>query len=163
VPTVEVLNQVVEVLGSTFEDLEAWKTIYTVPRIMWLSSSQPIEIQVADSGAGYEDHEGAVVRERFQITVGLLFRMRKDWAQRHYESLKDTTDSIHLRKVKVIAALDGNFLPTSPLNALTNLLTRPLKLLSESQVMESSKDHPGLLIKEVSFEGGLNTSWVKEW
>lgn len=149
-PTLEIINQVVEDLAAIHERLEAWNTIYTSPAIIWPADARQYEVQVIDNGSEYFDFEGGVRNEDFSIMLAIYTRTLIDHAGKHWRTLRDTTESLFLFANVLRDALEGSFLTR-------HLLTRPFRITSAFPVATNS-EFPGILLKRMSFRGGISVT-----
>lgn len=145
-PKLKVLRQIVEDLATGFPELTAGQEIYLAPKIMSVSSMSPLEIQVCEGTVQYGDQEGSCRDEDFYVHVGIFRKYKLDSGGRHSKALSDLNLSIYELKELVIDLLAGKFLTG-------NLLTRPLIIRSEAQVVEPEE---GQLLKTLHFTAGLN-------
>ena len=146
-PATAIPNKVVKILATTF-GLTEGVDVYQAPKVSWTPSGSSLEIQVAVQGSRFGPREGNVRPEDFVISVGVLYRHKKDVAGRHGRALSDAAESIFKTAEEVVAALDDSF--------LEGLLTRPLILIEQSPVRDNPK-YQDLLIKEIFFSGGVNS------
>jgi len=141
-----IMKQIVIDLGSLFPQLSAGQEIYLAPKIMEVESMGPLELQVCEGGAAYPEHDGSCRSEDFIIRVGIFRQYALDSGGRHAKALSDLTISIFTIK-ETVMELDGSFLPE-------DLLTRPLIIQTETEVMETK--NKGQLLKILNFVAGLN-------
>lgn len=153
-PTIAVMNQIVEELADEFTELKKAFDIYLSPFIMEAPSRRSVTLQVCDGGVTYSDFEGGVKSEHFNITVGILKIFKVDWVGKYQRYLSDLQESMFVIKERASDALEGSYLPVLG----TALLVRPLRIVSETPIREGKEK--GLLIKELTFTGGLNETRV---
>lgn len=151
-----VANQICTVLVDAFESdhLVAMETVYPSPEIKAVRAMKDFEIQVVPGPSFAMDTDGNTLRVSQQIIIGLFVRLHIDDGGKHAMALADTSNSILVKNLVVLKTLDGNFLPYGAL--ATNLLVRPLKYFSETQVYEMTTSCPGMLIQRVNYICGLN-------
>ena len=149
-PTVAVMNQIIEELANVFTELRKAHEIYLVPIITEVPARGKFDLQVCDGGEDYSDFEGGVKREHFKIIVGILKVFKVDYGGKYHRYLSDTTESILVIKERVIDTLEGSYLEVFD----EALLVRPLRIVSGGKARGGKEK--GLLIKELTFVGGMN-------
>lgn len=149
-PTIAVMNQIVEELADEFTKLRKNFDIYLSPVVMEVSAQRECALQICDGGVEYSDFEGGVKREHFKIVVGILKVFKVDSAGRYQRYLSSLQESMFVVKERVSDVLEGSYLKVLG----DPLLVRPLRITSESPIRKG--DELGLLIKELTFIGGLN-------
>lgn len=149
-PTIDVMNQIVEELAEVFTELKKGYDIYLSPLVIEVSARRTCALQICDGGVQYSDFEGGVKREHFNITVGILKVFKIDSSGRYQRALSDLTESMFVIKERVSDTLEGSYLTVLG----EALLVRPLRIVNESPIRRGKEK--GLLIKELSFTGGLN-------
>jgi len=147
-PSVAVMNRVVTELATEFTTLAASHDIYLAPSVIEIPGRRPLNIQVCDGGVNYTNFEGGVRTEHFTLLIGILKSYSVDYAGKYQKALADLTESIFVTKESVITTLEGSF--------LNSLIVRPLRIMSESEIRQGRE--AGLLIKTLSFIGGMNTA-----
>ena len=150
-----IMRQIVAELGIEFTELQIWQEIYLSPLIWPLPSASPLEIQVAEGGAEYPDHDGTVLRGDCLIDIGVLKIAKLDSGERATEALGSLAESMLSLKERVRTRLDGSFLCTTPKDIATRLLVRPLIIRREGVVKKKSDR----LVKVVTFSAGINLMW----
>lgn len=149
---VEIYNQIAKEVADALS-LTVNREVNLAPTIRPLKSMKQLEVQIADGPGNVVDHDGNVLRYDFRVRVGIFRKMSLDRRSGHHRALADTTDSINKTKWTIISALDGSFLDST--GNTDNLLERPLSLVGETACNES-REVSGLLIKVISFQGGIN-------
>lgn len=142
--------QIVEELSEEFTELQKNNDIYLSPTIIELAGRRSLQIQVCDGGVTYSDFDGGVRREHFEVLVGILKVWKVDTSGEYWKFLTNLQESMFTVKERIIDVLEGTYLEFEG----ANLLTRPLRIHQESRVKKGREK--GLLIKELSFVGGLN-------
>ncbi len=151
-PTIQAMNQVTYELGEVFIKFSKAHDIYLSPAVIEVPCRRDFNIQICDGGVQYEDFEGGVRREFFTLIIGILKSFPVDAAGKNHRSLSHETESIFAIKETIIDTLDGSFLvPTTG----DSYLVRPLRVVAESRIYQG-RHLKGLLIKELSFLGGIN-------
>jgi len=149
-PTVEVMNQIVQELANEFTELQKGTDIYLSPTVIEVPARRLCALQVCDGGVRYSDFEGGVKREHFTVTIGILKVYKVDSARRYHRYLSHLQSSMFAIKERVSDTLEGSYLEVVGVP----LLVRPLRIESESAIRRGSEH--GLLVKELHFVGGLN-------
>ena len=149
-PTVAVMNQIVEELAGEFTELTKDQDIYLSPLIIEAPARRLCTLQVCDGGVEYSDFEGGVKREHFNITIGILKVYKVDTSGRFHRYLSHLQESIFVIKERISDTLEGSYLKVLG----EALLVRPLRIISETKNRSGREE--GLLIKELTFRGGLN-------
>ncbi len=149
-PTVNVMNQIVEELADEFTTLKKDFDIYLSPAVIEVPARRVCTLQVCDGGVNYSDFEGGVKREHFSIVIGILKLFKVDYAGRYQRYLSDLGKSMFVIKERVSDVLEGSYLEVEG----AALLVRPLRIASETVVRRGKEQ--GLLIKELTFIGGMN-------
>lgn len=149
-PTVAVMNQVVAELTAEFTELLEGKDVYLSPVVIETPARRLCVLQICDGGSTYSDFEGGVKREHFKIVVGILKGFKVDYSGRYQLYLSDLEKSMFIIKERISDVLEGSYLEVLS----TPLLVRPLRITNESAIHRGREK--GMLIKELTFLGGLN-------
>jgi len=149
-PSVAVMNQVVAELAVEFTELKADQDIYLSPVVIETPARRLCVLQVCDGGSTYSDFEGGVKREHFKLIVGILKGYKVDYAGRYQRYLADLEESMFVIKERISDLLEGSYLKVFE----EPLLVRPLRIVSESAIYRGKEK--GMLIKELTFLGGMN-------
>ena len=144
---VNILIKTAELLAATFT-LKFKQDVYITSHTQWREGSTPLSIQVSDGGSRYDNRQGSARDESFNINVGLWRYVRLDAAGINTRALTELADSIFAIRQKAVLLLDNNY--------LEGLVVRPLMLIGETAVRDNPK-YPGLLLKELIFNGGTIT------
>lgn len=135
--------------------------IYPSPSVYWFEGGSPLELQVVDGGDQVimenGDREGGVSRGQYSFIVAILMRRPSQFEGQFASILEDLSDDIQTYRREIKLALDGSFLPYTPLvgEDAIELLTRPLVYSGSSNVQTNDK-YPDLMVKELRFFGGIN-------
>ncbi len=149
-PTVAVMNQIVNELADEFTELRKDNEIYLSPVVVEVPARGVCVLQICDGGATYSDLEGGVKREHCSIIVGILKVFKVDYAGKFQRYLSDLEESMFIIKERVIDTLEGSYL----IDLDETLLVRPLRIIIDARIRIGKEK--GLLIKELTFLGGLN-------
>lgn len=150
------IAKICEILAEQvlFADLKLYHDIYPVCIIQPYEGMSQWALQVSDgsSSVAFPDREGGVSREQQQFSIAVLARIPKDFSMPQSEMMINHHRGFLQRREAIKTALNGNFLLTATGD---ELLVRPLVYVGSSKTY-ATRDLPEILIKELTFIGGIN-------
>lgn len=124
------------------------RSVFAVPAVMWMETSQQYSIQVAHNGINVLATDGNVQLEEHSFQVGCFLWNALDYNERNHTAIMDVTNSLLKFKDEVRSVLNFNYLTGSD-------LVRPLVFHNESRTMKTEK-WGSVLRRDLFFTGGLN-------